>query len=164
MLPCVRRREITRMEKDGTESLIHRCAHTACAAFNKDVTALVCAECPLRLITEELRPEFWVESPVFNREYAQPRLDVDGSLVYETVHGLKPPSAPDGYAKTDDPWVFKPLHPACVHREAANIVQRCGCIKTSAFCASKESAYHKLPVTPEYCSGCPLRSLLQVSS
>lgn len=162
MLPCVKRREIVKIDKDGTNGVIHRCAHTAAARFNKAVTAQDCAVCPLRLITENLRPELYVEHPVYNREYAEPRIDPDGSLVYDPVAGLKPPSVPEGYAKTDDAWVFKPLFVACADREAANIVQRCGCIKTSALCASEKSAYSKLPITPEHCSSCPARRLLQL--
>ncbi len=157
MLPCVKRREIVRMEKDGSESLIHRCAHTAAARFNKNVTAADCAVCPLRLITYDLRPEIYTEQVIEKREYAEPRIDPDGSLVYEPVKGLKPPSVPEGYAKTDDAWVFKPLFVACADREAANIVQRCGCIKTSALCASKDSKMFGLAITPPVCEGCPVR-------
>ena len=163
-LPCVMRRQMTRMEKDGSTSEFHRCAHAACARFNTNVTAENCAACPLRLITTDLRPEIYTERPIHNREYAEPRIDPDGSLVYDQKHGLKPPSVPEGYAKTDDAWVFKPLHPACADREAANMVQLCGCIKTSAFCASEKSPFHKLPVTPEHCSGCPARRLLHLDA
>lgn len=159
-VPCVQRREITRIERDGSTSQIMRCAHIACARFNTKLKPDDCAACPLRLITHDLRPADYLERPVYNREYEEPRIESDGSLVYDPVDGLKPPSVPDGYAKSDNPWVFSPLFPLCVDREAANIVQRCGCIKTDAICASKESAYHKLPVTPEHCSGCPARRLL----
>jgi hypothetical protein len=163
-VPCIKRREITRIEKDGSTSLIHRCAHTACSHFNTELKPADCAACPLRLITEQLRPEIYTEQPVYNREYAQPRIDPDGSLVYDPVAGLKPPSLPEGYAKTDDAWVFKPLFVACADREAANLVQRCGCIKTSAFCASKESKMHGLAITPPVCEGCPVRRLLSAPS
>jgi hypothetical protein len=161
-VPCVKRREIERVEKDGGTSQIMRCAHTSCARFNTNLTPHDCAVCPLRLITHDIRPADYTERMVVTREYGQPRIDPDGSLVYDN-NGLKPPSVPEGYAKTDDAWVFKPLFVACADREAANIVQRCGCIKTSAMCASKESNMHGLKISPPVCEGCPVRRLLTIT-
>jgi hypothetical protein len=160
-VPCVQRREIKRIEKDGSTGQIMRCAHIACARFNTNLTPADCAACPLRLITPDIRPPDYGERVLYNREYAEPRINQDGSMQYEK-NGLKPPSVPEGYAKTEDAWVFLPMFPACADREAANTVQRCGCIRTSAMCASKESAYHGQKVAPEVCSGCPVRRLLHI--
>jgi hypothetical protein len=158
-VPCVQRREITRLEKDGSIGQIMRCAHIACSRFNTNLKPEDCAACPLRLITTNIRPTTYTERPIYNREYAEPRITPDGSMVYDD-NGLKPPSVPEGYAKSDDAWKFLPLFPACPMREAANIVQRCGCIKTSAMCASKESNMHGLPVMPPVCEACPVRARL----
>jgi len=161
-LPCVKRQEIALVNKDGTTGLLARCSHQACSRYNTDVTAADCNACPLRVFTVALRPEGFYERQIVKREYAEPRI-VDGNLVYEP-NGLKPPSVPNGYRRKGedgaDAWVFIPAWPSCVDREMANTVQRCGCIKIDAMCASKESERHGQPVTLAVCEACPVRRAL----
>jgi hypothetical protein len=167
-VPCVRRREIELIHKDGSRGQLQRCAHQACSRFNMDVNAADCAACPLRLITEDVRPEGYTELPIYKRDYKEPAIRSDGVLAY-TKCNATPPSVPAGYVrasddpKTDDYWVFLPQFPSCVDREMANTVQRCGCVQINALCASDKSGRRNQPVTPLVCEACPVRRLLTIT-
>lgn len=160
-LPCVKRQEITLCGRDGSKKTIQRCAHQASSHFTQDVTAEDCSSCPLRMFTK-LRLIDYTALQINGREFGEPKLMEDGSLVYPRT-GWEPPRVPEGYnrksddPKSDDAWVFLPEWPPCVDREMANTVLPCGCIKMNAICASLVSGKHGSRVSVDLCRQCPVR-------
>lgn len=157
---CTSRQEIVQFNKDGTKTPAARCAHQACSRFNTALAPADCAACPLRTVSA-LRPGFG-HAKIHKRDYPEPRIMEDRSLVYQRVD-KKPPSVPAGYRRksedlsSDDAWVFIPDWPVCEDREMASTLQKCGCIKMDAMCASRACNRYGLPVTPDICAQCPLR-------
>ena len=159
---CVKRQEVSLLHRDGSKGSVCRCAHQASSHFAKDVTPETCAACPLRLITKDVRPPGFNDTPRLKREYAEPRLE-EGRLVYEP-NGLKPPSVPEGYARSGEEgaaaWEFVPVLPPCEDREMANTLHVCGCIKVNPMCGSAESKQRGQPVTADICQDCPVRRMM----
>lgn len=160
-LPCIQRQMVVLCHKDGSKGELHRCIHQSSKHFAQELTPENCAACPLRVFTR-MRPPDYSALQVNGREFGEPKIMEDGSLVYPKL-GWEPPRAPEGYTrKSDDPksadaWVFLPQWPPCVDREMANTVLPCGCIKVNPICASLACERHGRRVTVEMCRECPVR-------
>lgn len=152
--PCIRRRPVIFMEKDGSTGVHPTCCERGCAFFGREVNCQDCAECPLRI--RGFGPLAIDNVPVDpkSRTFKQPRILEDGTMIYEKV-GFEPPSLPPGYKrKSDDPhsedaWVLVPLWPSCKHRESIWQPAPCGCMGLLTFCTKlNQSAPY------ERCKGC----------
>lgn len=163
-VPCVKRQEIVKHNKDGSMTPLARCTHQACSKFNTNLQAEDCAECPLRVFTKRVRPPGYAEMQINAREFGEPKI-VKGMLIYPKT-GWEPPKLPEGYRRLDDDlksegaWSFVPIWPECVDREMANTVQPCGCVQINAMCASKESEREGRRVKVDQCHACPVRRAL----
>lgn len=161
-VPCVKRQEIVQLNPDGSTQPLARCTHKACVMFNKDLQVDDCAQCPLRVFTEAIRPPGYQQKIVNERDFGQPKILADGTLVYPMT-GIEPPVVPEGYVRksedirSEDAWAFIPTWPPCQDREMANSVRPCGCIQIGAMCASKESNRYGLDVLVQICHDCPVR-------
>lgn len=161
--PCLKRQVIEVFRRDGSRGEKMRCAHLVCESYAKNVTAEICASCPLRVPIPVIPPNY-KEQQVTARDFQQPKAMPDGSLVYEkTGLGLDPPICPGGYKRksedfsTNDAWVFVPLWPECRDRQQVNTVSPCGCISVHPFCTSAaigNDKNNRLVVLND-CEGCP---------
>lgn len=165
-LPCEKRQEQQYHNTDGSLRPLHRCNHPSSAMYVKEVTPADCAECPFRIATK-LRPPEYRETHLTIRNFGQPKLLEDGSLVYPR-QGWEPPSTPAGYKpkstdpRSDDAWVFLPMLKHCVDRQMVNTVKPCGCINVILMCESPTSEHRGKLVDMHKCDACPVARLKKV--
>jgi hypothetical protein len=161
MKPCIRRQEIKTFNRDGSQGTIHRCSHTLCEFYGKQVSGIECNECPLRTILETA-PTGVLDRAAVERVFGQPKLLPDGCLVYEK-RGLEPPPNHTGYQRKSadltniEAWVFIPLMPHCRFREMRNGVRPCGCVRIDQVCTNKESVMNGKSVLVKDCAECLVR-------
>lgn len=161
-LPCKKRRDKTMMASDGSTTVKTECFHISCESLGKEVTPTICAQCPLRVTQTFLKPPGYKEIQVNERDFGQPKIMEDGSLVYPRT-GFEPPVVPEGYYRKSDnirddgAWTFIPLWPPCGDRSTANTVRSCGCVQINAMCGSKDSQHHGQRVVLTECLACPVR-------
>lgn len=158
-VPCMKRQEVELIDRDGSSNTLNRCTHQACASFGRDLKQDDCSSCPLRIAIKE-RPPGYCELPVVQRDFGQPMVGKNGTLVYPRT-GFEPPVVPEGYVRKSqdmrsaDAWVFYPTWPACADREQVNTVRPCGCIKINSFCNSGTCPQKGQKVTVAICRECP---------
>lgn len=164
-VPCVKRQDVVLRHRDGGTGHLARCTHQSSSHFAQELAAEDCATCPVRVFTR-LRPPGYCDLPVINRDFGEPKVMPNGTLVYPK-NGWEPPKVPEGYRrksddlKSEDAWTFVPEWPPCIDREMANTVLSCGCIKINAMCASSDSPSHGKQVTVDNCRQCLVRRVLE---
>ena len=161
MSNCLKLQVIQTVAKDGSVGEIHRCKHVSAEAFAQDVTNDVCNGCIFKTITD-YRPPNLVQDPIVERDFGQPKLLKDGTLVYKR-QGFEPPPPHNGYRRksedirSDDAWVFVPIFLPCRYRTMVNGSRPCGCIQINHVCVHSECKHYRSDIDPGKCAGCPLR-------
>lgn len=153
MLPCARRNVINLVGRDGSTSLVHRCAHVDAERFTNTVTESDCASCVMRVPSNHTLPIARFDGP---KDFAEPTLNADGSITYPKT-GWEPPRCPKGFEKTDDPWTFRPLWAPCADRQLHARKLSCGCVELDGICGSGASPKNGQLVVLNDCEACPAR-------
>lgn len=160
--PCRYRREVVKIDAAGLPAVVDRCHHVDCTSFGGDVAPETCEACPLRSVIAPPPGPILDERAAIARNFGQPKVMADGSLVYERRAGdWEPPPPHHGYRpkssdpRSDDAWMLVPVWPVCPFRQMANRVRECGCLRIVAVCTSKESG-HEGQVDLATCLACPL--------
>lgn len=154
MLPCARRNEITLIARDGSKSLIHRCAHVDCERHGKDVDEAACQGCVMRVPSNHTAP-----CAVFGgkKDFAEPKLNPDGTLTYPKT-GWEPPRVPYGFERSiEDAWTMIPKWPPCALRQMIGRKLSCGCVEFNSVCGSQESRKPGQLVVLSDCEACSVR-------
>lgn len=155
MLPCARRNVVNLIGRDGSTSIVHRCAHIDASHFTQVVDADACACCVMRVPSNHVSPAARFDG---EKDFQEPVLNADGSITYPKT-GWEPPRCPKGFEKTNDPWTFRPLWAPCADRQLIGRKLSCGCIEFSALCGSAASVKAGQLVVLSDCEACPVRKV-----
>ena len=125
MLHCSNRQKIVKRGPNGSTDT-YRCAMPCAITHRQVVDATTCSQCVLRTLQHvdcQIKPVTLYQQPIFK----------DNCLVYLEVPA-QPPNPPDGFDKTENPWVFQSRWPTCAFLQRNNSLSPKGELIIKGFC------------------------------